>query len=139
MRWEEEAAADGVSGLRGRSLQRPAFRVPRHPPWFQVVGNSGLGPCHVLLCSVARAGGGGDLLTKPRTWRPPPPWGPQGLGLQVLSPAQQLQGWEALWRGVRRKGAHAVGWGEACSHSWDLALHTRDGGSLTPRPLGCVE
>lgn len=80
MRWEEEAVADGVSGLRGRSLERPAFRVPRHPPWFQVVGNSGLGSCHVLLCSVARAGGGGDLLTKPWTWRPPTTAGPPGAG-----------------------------------------------------------
>lgn len=84
-------------------------------------------------------GAGGTFSQNPGLGDPPPPWGPQGLGLQVLSPAQQLQGWEALWRGVRRKGAHAVGWGEACSHSWDLALHTRDGGSLTPRPLGCVE
>lgn len=65
MRWEEAAAADGVSGLRGRSLERPAFRVPRHPPWFQVVGNSGLGPCHVLLCSVAREGAGGTFSQNP--------------------------------------------------------------------------
>lgn len=101
-------------GGGGRSLERPAFWGPRHPPWFQVVGSRGLGSCHALLCFVAHAGGGGggpshktlDLETHPR------PRGPQGLGLQALSPAQQLQGgrlsggesggWAPLvWPGVR--------------------------------------
>lgn len=80
MRWEEAAAAaDGVSGLRGRSLERPAFRVPRHPPWFQVVGNSGLGPCHVLLCSVAREWAGGTFSQNSDLETPPTP-GPPGAG-----------------------------------------------------------
>lgn len=128
--------ADGVSGPRGRSLERPAFRGPRHPPWFQVVGSRGLGSCHALLCFVAHAGGGGDLLTKPWTWRPTPdPGAPRGWDCRLCLQLSSCRVGGSL--GASPEDGRP--WCEACSHSWDLALGGGGGWSLSPRPLGCME
>ena len=96
----------GRQHLRATRKKALNFMCPPYPPWFRVVGNSGLGSClNVLLWSVVH---GGDLLTKPWTRRPST-WAPRGWNPRVCL---QLSRCREVSRGELGRRVHVASlWG----------------------------